>query len=274
MIEVTLEAISLPLSDGSYYDGSVSILIDGEEYSLNTGDSYTIPELFSPGEYTYYIYTNHTDQSEAYVSYDAQSGSLIAIVPTVDSDGNIDPNPNEIYFGTETIEISEDATVVVGYDTSTLGRDLIFQLTLDGDAESRLVSFTAKLNGVAQQWDCLNDTPYGSSASVLPTLTKSSGVALSSVSRSSGDSYYLEGAIHLLGVSTSDSQILTIELGYEDEHPTTHIYEKDVTDMLSDFNNDKSSSMILSSIVETPTQLNPEGSIGDWKVTEYEVEAK
>ncbi len=272
--EVTMDVKAPILPNGTIYTGSMTLVINGESYTLEPGESFTIPDLLDPGQYTYYIYSNHPEDGAASVSYDKQSGSLIASVP-VDSNGNVDPNPNEIYFGTETIEVSADSAVVLNTETSTLGRDLHFVLDVEGDASSKLVGFSAMLNGVAQQWDCVNDTPYGSSASVLPSLTFVT-TPLTSMATRTTEKYHLEGTIHLLGVSINETQMLTIDLTYEGGNPSTHTFESDVTDVLSEFNDDKSTSMTLSNTVETPTSAKPEGSIGDWVtvIVPNELEAK
>ncbi len=272
-VEVTVAAPTLP--DGTTYEGSMTLIIDGESYTIEAGDPFSIPDLLDPGVYTYYVYSNHTEEEEAAtVTYDSATGALIASVP-VDSEGNVEPNPNEIYFGTETIEVSADSAVVLDTSTSTLGRDLHFELDLDGDASSLLASFSAMLNGVAQQWDCVNDTPYGSSASVIPSLTYVTNSASSAATRAT-ETYHLEGTIHLLGVSTDETQTLTIELTYEGDNPDTHTFESDVTDVLSAFNDDKSTGLTLSNTVETPTSAKPAGSIGDWtmNIEQTTLEAK
>lgn len=272
--EVSLDVEIPTTSDGTDYTGTMTLVFDGVEYNITPGESFDLPDLLDPGTYTYYIYSDHTedDDATATVTYDQSAGTLIASV-TTDSEGNVDPNPNEIYFSAETLEVSKDSAEVLSSETSVLGRDLEFELALDGDAASRLESFSAMLNGVAQQWDCISDTPYGTSASVLSSLSITTTTS-SNVSRSGSDTYYLKGTIHLLGIVTDDTQTLILELGYEGDHPDTHTYTSDVSDTLSDFNDDKSSAMTLTNTVETPTATNPSGSIGEWKTTEYQVEAK
>ncbi len=262
---LTFDVITPLDTDGVAFPGTMTILVDGDSYEVETGEHFTLPKLLDPGQYTMYIYSNHTEAGEATVSYDPATGALIASVP-VDSEGNVDANPNEIFFGTETIEVTADSATVLSMESYTLGRDLHFELDVEGDASSRLASFSASLNGVAQQWDCVNDVPYGDSASVVPTLSMVTKQVTSMATRST-ETYHLEGTIHLLGVSTDETQTLTLELTYEDGNPATHTFESDVTALLSDFNDDNSTGLILSNTVETPTSVKPEGSIGDWVTT-------
>lgn len=264
----------ITLPGDAEFEGSKGLIFDGEEYDVTPGETFTIPYLVDPGIYTYYIFTNHTDDEQASVVYDGEAGTLIATVDT-DEDGYIYSNPNQIYFDIGTIELLADSSVVIHSESSVLGRDLNFKLELTGDAPERLVGFSAMLNGVAQQWDCINDTHYGESATVLPGFIKTEESPLRSIARSDASTtYYLEGTIHILGITTDESQILTLELSYEDDHPSLHTITTDLTNYLSTFNDDRSTAMTLTNTVETPTEANPNGSIGDWNTTDYEVEAK
>lgn len=269
--ELTIEITPPTQPDGTDYEDPMILIFDGEEYFINPGDSFD-PGLLDPGTYTYYIYSAPSDGDTSTITYDEEAGTIIASVE-VDSDGNVDPNPNVVYFGTETIVVTEDSVVSLGAESTIVGRDLHFLLYLEGDAAARLTSVEAKLNGVAQQWDCINDTHYGSSASVVPSLTISStGVEASKSDDESAESYYLEGTVHLLGIVSDDTQLLTLELTYEDEHPSSHVFTSDVSDLMSGFNS--STSMTLTNTVETPTEAGFGGTIGSWSSSSYTVEAK
>ncbi len=258
--------------DDDTTDYSMTLIFEGEEYDVNPGESFTIPELFEPGDYTCYVYTNPTDDDSTYFSYDSTTGSIIASAPT-DNDGNVETISDALYFGTENITVLSDTSVLATTELNKLGRELHFKLELSGDAVLRLVNFSATLNGVAQQWDCINDTAYGTSTSILPILSMSSAAASVSATKSSSG-YYLEGMVHLLGLHTDEAQNLILELDYTDNNPTPHLFTSDVSDLLSGFNDDNYTAMILSNSIETPSEVNPDGTIGEWVVTEYSITVK
>lgn len=266
-VEVTIPTPTQP--DGSPIEGDLTLLYDGVEYDVNGGDTQEIPYLLDPGTHTYYTYS--TTSNSATITYDESTGAIIAEVPM--SGGVVESTPDYVYFGSETVELTKDSDVVLSTTLTSVICDLSFTLALSGDAIDELTSFSASLNGVAQQWDCINDEPYGTSASVEQTLSKTT-LATASLSRASGSTYYLEGTIRLLGVFGEETQTLKIELGYEGANPATHIFEHDVTSLLADFNDDKTVAKGISATVETPTESNPSGTITDWVTTQKEVVAE
>ncbi len=282
-IEVEVE-VSLPTdSSGETITDPVTMLINGVEYTVGSDGSVDVG-LLEEGTHTYYTYsvptTDTTDpddpdgstgESSSTITYDTTTGLLIASIATIDDNGNIATSPDPIYFAANTIDVSDGSATTTDNAMESLIGDLDFKLLLTGDATERLTGVTAELNGVAQHWDCINNTFYGSSASVLPTLT----VVSSTVTKSSSDEeYYLEGSVSLLGVVTSESQIFTLEFEYEDSYPATHTLKSDITSELATFNDNKSTKMTLTNTVETPTEKSPSGTIGDWSITIYDVEAK
>ncbi len=267
--EVIFE-IETPIgSEGTELTESMIIIFDGEEYVVEPGDTFTLDEFVDLGQYTYYMYTSIEEEDQARVTYDVESGRYIASVD-FDENGNVVSSPNALYFGSGTIEVTVNGAVVEEAVSLPITCDLHFKLELIGDAADRLTGVSAMLDGVAQQWDCIDDVPYGESASVIPTLTKTTR----SITRSDdSEIHYLEGTVHILGISTGDTQLLTLELTYDDLHPDTHSYTSDVSALLADFNSDKTTSTTLTNSVETPTEANLEGAIGDWDVTYYKVVA-
>ncbi len=259
--EVTFFITPPTQADGSDYTSSMTLVADGEQYAATPNSSLTA-DLLDPGSYTYYIYNNSTVSDTSKITY--TSSAIIASVD-LDENGNIESNPNRVYFGSEGFEaVADTDTTVITY-SSCVGRDLHFILQLDGDAASSLESITATLSGVAQQWDCIANSPYGDSASITPTFTLSSDTA---------GTYYLKASVHLLGISTSATQVLTLELSYAGENPTSHTISSEVSSLLSGFNNDKSTSMTISNTIETPTATTAGGTIGDWIEESYTIEAK
>ncbi len=272
-VEVT---IPTDQSSGDAVAESLTIIFNGEEYTTDENGSFD-PGLLDPGTYTYYTYndpaTESGDDSKSTITYDSATDMVIASVPTVDSDGNLATDPDQLYFAQSTITLTEDTQNISSTEMEQLIGQLDFRLALDGEAISRLTEINVELNGVAQQWDCVANVPYGSSATVQPELSLSSN-ASAGMTRSDEVLYYLEGTVSILGVVTDDEQILTVALSYDDDNPGSHTYQSNISEQLADFNDDKSTSTTLENTVATPTETNPSGSIGDWTTTNYSVEAK
>ncbi len=252
-------AVSFEISMPVAFDGDLTLVFDGVKYTCTAGEVFEVPELYLPGEYTYYIYNEPTSES---VSYDASVPSVIATVATTRS--VIESMPDYIYFGMGTVSLEKDTETVIAPTISPIIRDLNIELTLEGDAKDDLESVTVSLDGVLQQWECISDLPYGTSAEVAPELSVTTSTEAVSGSDETTTTYLLEGTVRLLGIMPSETQTLSVELNYVGGNPVTHTFTSDVTDLLSTFNDDKSTSMTLSNSVETPTESNPSGSIDDW----------
>ncbi|MFR9534991.1 MAG: hypothetical protein SNG49_09170 [Rikenellaceae bacterium] len=259
--EVTFFITAPTQTDDTDYTAPMTLAVNGEQYAATPNNTLTV-DLLDPGNYTYYIYNDSASGDTSKITY--TSSAIIASVD-LDENGNVESNPNRVYFGSESFEAVADTNTTVTTYSSCVGRDLHFILQLEGDATSSLEGFSANLSGVAQQWDCIADVPYGDSASLTPTFTLSSDAS---------GAYYLKASVHLLGISTSATQVLTIELSYAGENPATHTFSSEVSSLMSGFNNDKSTSMTISNTIETPTGVTSGGTIGDWIEESYTIEAK
>lgn len=269
--EVTIDVASPTLPDGSTYSGDIVVIFDGQEYIVAASEEFTLPDRLEPGTYTYYIYSDPVSDSNISFSYDTEAGVLLATA--VNENGEIESISEQIYFEANTVVVSADSEVSIVPEMQPLCRELNFKLALSGDAEDRLSAFSAEMNGVAQQWDCTNNSSYGSSASIEPSLSKTSYSVAETKSDDSQQSY-LEGTIYLMGISSDDTQILSIKLSYEDGNPETQLFESDITALLYDFNSDKSEALTLFNSVETPQLSSSGGSISNWTTNNKEVDAK
>ncbi|MFI3320295.1 MAG: hypothetical protein SNH01_05245 [Rikenellaceae bacterium] len=257
--------VSLPVT----LDGDLTLVFGGDAYTCAAGEIFELPKLYLPGEYTYYIYNEPTSES---VSYDTSVPSVIATVATTRS--VIESMPDYIYFGMGTVTLEKDTEIVLTPTMNPVIRDLNIELELEGDAKDDLESVTVSLSGVLQQWECISDLPYGTSAEVAPELTITTTTEAVSGSDETTTTYLLEGAVRLLGIMPSETQTLSVELNYVGGNPVSHTFTSDVTDLLSTFNDDKSTPMTLSNSVETPTESNPSGSIDDWTTENKDLNAQ
>lgn len=250
--------------------GGYTANIGGVEIEIGADGKAVLPENFAPGEYTAYVY-NKPEKTYLY----AADGEIIAGVDFLDFT-TIDPAPEVLYFGMQEIVVSKDAVVVKDVEMVQITRELNFSLKVDGDAISRIKSVSAKLNGVTQRWDCVNDVPCGGSYSVKPTLTQSTKPSSVVVTRADEETF-LSGSINLLGVDSSVEQELTITIEYNDSKPQkSEVVVSDISTQLASFNSDKATPFELVGTVDTPTEVGSTGNtIIDWSVnTKDDVTAK
>lgn len=231
---------------------SYTLVIDGVEIEVDADGSATFPNTLTPGEYTAYVYNDPDNTSVV-----ADERSVIASVDLIDA-STISPLPSTLYFGEQRFKISTDGVTTTKVEMVQITRELNFSLELDGDAISRIEKISAILDGVSQQWDCVNDQHYGASYSVVPTLSQVSSPI--SMSRTE-DKTMLSGTIYLLGVDPSAEQKLTITLEYKDDNPQDNeVVVSDISTQLATFNSDKSTPFKLTGTVETPTGVDPTGN--------------
>ncbi len=240
---------------------SYTLVVDGEEITVGDDGTVTLPDDMAMGEYTAYVYNDPEN-----TTIESSATDVIASVEVV-SDGVVSGDAGILYFGKQTIVVSENGVTTTETEMVQITRELNFSLALDGDATNRIERVTALLEGVAQQWDCVNDQPAGDSYAVMPTLTQSTTPGGISATRAD-EASILTGKIYLLGVDPTEEQKLTITLEYKDANPSSsEIIVSDVSTQLKEFNSDKSTPLVLSGSVETPTSSSIEGNtIIDWSV--------
>lgn len=231
---------------------SYTATLFGQEITLTDG-VLEFPETIEPGEYTIYVYNQPYGVEVADNSLEA-TASVIASVDV--TDGVMLELPDYFYFGYQDIVVTKDAVITSTVEINQISRDLHFSLTLTGSAIQRIVGISATLSGVAQQWSCIDDVPYGTPYTIEPTLTQIT----------TGDVSILSGSLRLLGIHPTETQQLEITLTYEDNNPTTHVVVSDISSLLSTFNDDKSTPLTLIGDVETPSATVQDGTITNWEV--------
>ncbi len=235
---------------------SYTVVIDGEQIEVGADGSVTFPDTFNPGEYTAYVYNDPEDTSVV-----AEERSVIASVDLIDA-STISAQPSILYFGEQRFTVAADGFTTTKVEMVQITRELNFSLELDGDAISRIEKISAILDGVSQQWDCVNDQHYGDSYSVVPTLSQVTPPI--SMSRTEGKTM-LSGRIYLLGINPTAEQTLTITLEYKDDNPQKNeVVVSNISTQLSTFNSNKSAPFELTGTVETPTEVGATGSIINW----------
>ncbi len=262
--KVVIEVALPTTEDGEPLTGDYYVVINGEILPVDDNGAVQFPDTYEPGTYTVYVY--NVPES---TTVEATVTDVIATIDETDVEGIIDSTPGLLYFGTQTFEITADAVTASSVDMVQITCEVSFELELDGTSIDRISNITALLDGVVQQWDCVNDLPYGSSYSLSPELTQGTTTVTSMVknrvTRADGEEVdVLQGTIYILGTHPDSDQKLTITLDYEDGNPASHYAESDVSELLSEVNSNKTTSVMMTGTMSTPINSVTGGAIIDW----------
>lgn len=130
-------------------------------------------------------------------------------------------------------------------------RQLSFELDIIGGDPAALQSVTASLTGVANGMDFKANTYTGTGLSVTPVLTRGGSK--------------LKGSVRLIGL-TPETQILTLDITYTTGKTQQII--TDISNQLSNFNEDKHKAITLTTNMEITNQAGFEATINPWKAKE------
>jgi hypothetical protein len=130
-------------------------------------------------------------------------------------------------------------------------RQLSFELTITGGDPDALQSVTASLSGVANGMDFKANTYTSSGLSVIPVLTR--------------ENNKMKGSVRLLGLTT-EAKILTLDITYTTGKTQQII--TDISNQLSNFNQNKHKSIILTANMEITNQAGFEATINKWQAQE------
>lgn len=261
--------VALPTTDdGEVLTGDYYVVINGEVLPVDDNGQVQFPDTYEVGTYTAYVY--NVPES---TTVDATAADVvIAAVDETGVVGIIDGTPGLLYFGTQTFEITADSVTASEVTLVQITCEVNFELELEGTSMDRISNITAMLDGVVQQWDCVNDLPYGSSNSLSPELTQGTTTATSTVknrvTRADGEEIeVLQGTVYILGVHPDSEQKLTITLEYEDDNPTSHTAKSDITELLNEVNGNKTTAVTMTGTMSTPINSVTGGAIIDWNDT-------
>ncbi len=171
----------------------------------------------------------------------------------------------DLYFGTQTITVLADEVITSEVKLKQVTRTVKFNLRITEGDPNRITGVTATLGGIAGQWECVEDIPIGDAVKINPAFTQ--GESLTKAAAND----YLTSSIKVLGVQ-GEEQDLILTLTYSDG--TTQVITSPLGEQFKGSNATKSTPLILSNEIETPTESNPTGSIGDWNTTYEDLEAK
>ena len=214
------------------------------DYSLSlTGETNRIDNLFSPGDYTAYVY----NMAECITVTGTVAAVVGAATPVGASGSFINGTPGWMYACRldETIGKNTDHSFTAVMSQQV--RELTFVLTPEGDAPGvDFATATGVLTGVAGSYN-MSDGTHGTPSSVAMTFSKQT-------TGTHAGKY--TATVRLLGVVGSD-QVVTVSLTYPDEaHAPQVVGPKNVSSELAVFNTNKRIPMVLDLEVEMPTVSN------------------
>ncbi len=214
---------------------------NGEDHTITVNKEY-ISEDLDPNTYMVYVYND-----PQYITLD----SAIATVKTTND--IVEHLPGHLFFGFKKVKVSADSISQTDFNILQITRALKFKFAISNGNPNRIVSLTATIRGVANQWNCIYQHPIGNPVSVQPILAYNA------------ENHSIEGTAHLLGMNGTE-QILTIDLVYEDSYDET--ITTDISSFLTNFNNiDKHNSMTIKGNMRTPSRGEIGATITDWVVT-------
>ena len=219
-------AVSVDYPQGAEDDYIVEV--DGKP--LEEGD--TASEPLTPGEHTVLVYNTPegftVSDGIAYVERQDGTRALTDL---------INPLPEVLYSGTQTVTVQADDTLHLDLDVVQRTRDLRLELTVTEGDPQRIAAITGTLSGVAGAYDLRHEVLYGEAVSTRPVFTRS------------GDR--ITADLRLLG-TMGGAQTLTLVLTFTDG--LTQTVESDLTEVLADFNGDMEQTFTVTGSLRTPTE--------------------
>ncbi|MFI3259183.1 MAG: hypothetical protein R3Y16_03720, partial [Rikenellaceae bacterium] len=238
-VEVNILSPTLSDEDDSL-PSSYTISIDGVQITTDSHGTVDIPLDLDYGEYYVYVYTNHDDAS---ITDDTHEGGEGTIVVEADVENNLMTSIDDhIYFGQQKITITEDTVTSTDISLSQISRDIHFNYHISEGDPTTIATLSATLSGIAQQWECVSDMPWGDPTVIDPLFTLGE-----SLTKSEDLHDHIIGSIRVLGINGSD-QTLTIGLTLSDG--SSQLEEFDLSDDLKDANSDKSTAILVSGEVK------------------------
>ena len=163
----------------------------------------------------------------------------------------IDPLPEPLYSGRQTVNVQADDTLHVEVDVLPRTRDLLLDLTvIEGDPD-RIATVTGTFSGMAGAYDLRNETLYGEAADTRTAFTRNGNK--------------LTAALRILG-TRGEAQVLTLVLTFTDGQ--TQTVTSYLTEALARFGEDMTRPYTLTGGLRTPIEAGLSATITDWDVVD------
>lgn len=174
-------------------------------------------------------------------------------------DGTLHPQPNHLFSGAKSLDIVKDDTLRVTVPMKQHTRNLTLTLKLKSGDEQRISTTSATLTGIVSEIDLttgVSKTTDGKTTAPLFELTTTQGRSRT-VSQPA-----LSAPLRLLGVTSSERQILTLVITLTDGYQQT--ITTDLTEALKNFGSGDMKPLELDATLELVVAGGIGGSITDW----------
>lgn len=188
--------------------------------------------------------------------YNTPSGITIngrtAAVHTLNSN-RIEPLPEYLFSAIQTLDVQRDDTLHTNVKMQQRIRQLTLILKLSANANEQIQSISSTLTGIARSIDISTGViPATENASVAPTFTFSTG---------ENNLPILMSTMRLLGIVSSETQILSITITMD--NGTTQTITTDLSSVLKNFGSSVAP-LTLNATLTLPPDVGISGSITDW----------
>ena len=224
----------------------------GDYTGTETAATHSPDYLFAPGSYTLTVW-NPAEQ----ITVSGTTATVAAAEGNSTVAGTFISNaPGWLFTSVQQVLIEKDRNYAFTAAMNQQVRELTLVVEPTGDAAGRITEIVACLTGAAATLDFATGT-YGAAANVVLPFTKIT---------SGTDAGKWTATVRLLCTAGTE-QLLTGEIRYADNNPTSTMLTSDLTEALKEFNVGKSESLTLGgTLVETPEEAGFSVlGITDWR---------
>ena len=226
----------------------------GSEEQTVTGATNVFGSLFFPGKQFLSAYNNPAGFTV--------SGTTATV--GTQTDGSLDPTPDNFFAATDTLDIQADAQLDVTLPMKQYTRQLILTLYLSAGDERRISTTSSTLTGVASSVDFSTGHLSATAGHTLhPSFVLGTG---SSTRATAAPQSVLTATIRLLGVDTAEKQQLTVNVMMT--NGTAETVTSDITDALKNFSVGTLDPLILNATLTLSSDAGIHASIHDWTVVD------
>lgn len=222
--------------------------IEDQTIALKSSNEFELENISVSGTYTGHVHSVLSDDISITNSLSTDNKILVT---STNQYGVANNDYMNLYYGSKDITIVAETSNYAEIEVSKVIKDLTFEFIITGTYADQVESMSATLSGVAQQWELVSNAPSGVSSAIdLPF-----------------DTYFSQNnysSVRLLGIDPSESQIVTATVSFNNDITPAQIVTFDISDKLTDFNDDKSA--IHDAITLTiDTSVSNSGSINPWE---------
>lgn len=208
-------------------------------YSMPSAESECFPGLFTPGNHIFHAWNNCEKMSV--------TDGTIKVDET--SPGEVEPLPGYLFAAKHDVNVIQDDTTRVNLQMAQHTRDLRVELTVTEGNPELIASVSGTLSGIAGTFSLAEQKITGSAVSTVITFTR--------------DGSRITADARLLGI-IGTGQSLELEVRFTDRDDI-HRVSVDLTEALSGFNDDMTTTRKVTGDLETPIGMDVTATITGWK---------